>query len=241
MGLFDNLISKKNCAICGKELGVFGKTKLGDGSYLCKDCSGKLSPYFNGYHAATIDTIREQLAYREENNEKVAAFNVTQAIDGGGKMLYVDEDAGNIILTSSRNWRQTNPDVMTFSQVSGCDVEVKEVKQELKRKDAEGKEVSFNPPRYDIDYDIYVKVFVNSPYFSEISWKVNSSRIEMKNSTEYREALSRAEAIRDALSGRRAEARAAAAPKAAVNCPYCGATTVPDAQGCCEYCGSALN
>ena len=34
---------------------------------------------------------------------------------------------------------------------------------------------------------------------------------------------------------------AAAAPKAAVTCPYCGATTTPDASGCCEYCGGAVN
>ena len=33
----------------------------------------------------------------------------------------------------------------------------------------------------------------------------------------------------------------AAAPKAAVTCPYCGATTTPDASGCCEYCGGAVN
>ena len=32
-----------------------------------------------------------------------------------------------------------------------------------------------------------------------------------------------------------------AAPKAAVTCPYCGATTTPDANGCCEYCGGAVN
>ena len=24
-------------------------------------------------------------------------------------------------------------------------------------------------------------------------------------------------------------------------CPYCGATTTPDASGCCEYCGGAVN
>lgn len=27
----------------------------------------------------------------------------------------------------------------------------------------------------------------------------------------------------------------------AVTCPYCGATTTPDASGCCEYCGGAVN
>ena len=39
----------------------------------------------------------------------------------------------------------------------------------------------------------------------------------------------------------REEAAAAAAPKAAVTCPYCGATTTPDASGCCEFCGGAIN
>ena len=38
----------------------------------------------------------------------------------------------------------------------------------------------------------------------------------------------------------RQEAAEAAAPKVAVTCPYCGASTVPDEKGCCEYCGSAL-
>ena len=39
----------------------------------------------------------------------------------------------------------------------------------------------------------------------------------------------------------REEAAAAAAPKAAVTCPFCGATTTPDASGCCEFCGGAVN
>ena len=34
---------------------------------------------------------------------------------------------------------------------------------------------------------------------------------------------------------------AAAAPKVAVTCPSCGASTIPDEKGCCEYCGAALN
>ena len=34
---------------------------------------------------------------------------------------------------------------------------------------------------------------------------------------------------------------AAAAPKMAVTCPYCGATTTTDEKGCCEFCGGAIN
>ncbi len=38
----------------------------------------------------------------------------------------------------------------------------------------------------------------------------------------------------------RNEVREAAAPKAALRCPYCGATTTPDAAGNCEYCGAFI-
>ena len=53
------------------------------------------------------------------------------------------------------------------------------------------------------------------------------------------------EEIRQALTQVRKDVREkieqAAAPKAAVTCPYCGATTTPDASGCCEFCGGAVN
>ena len=66
MGFFDKMFEKKECAICGTELGLLGKTKINEG-YLCKECAGKLSPYFHGYRSSTADDIREQLAYREAN------------------------------------------------------------------------------------------------------------------------------------------------------------------------------
>ena len=239
MALFGNLFEKKNCAICGKELGVFGKTKIAEG-HLCKECAGKLSPYFHGHRQASVEDIRAQLAYREENERQVAQFNPTTTIDGGDKKVYLDEDNGKLILTSVANWRASNPDIIELSQVTGCDVEVRESRTELKRTNADGEEVSYNPPRYDIDYDIYIKVYVNHPYFSEVSWKVNRSRIETKNSAEYRDCEQRAEAVKAALSGIHRSVRAAAAPKRAVTCPSCLATTMPDANGCCEYCGGSL-
>ena len=61
MGFFDKMFEKKECAICGTELGLLGKTKINEG-YLCKECVGKLSPFFGGYRSSTADDIREQLA-----------------------------------------------------------------------------------------------------------------------------------------------------------------------------------
>ena len=52
MGFFDKMFEKKECAICGTELGLLGKTKINEG-YLCKECVGKLSPFFGGYRSST--------------------------------------------------------------------------------------------------------------------------------------------------------------------------------------------
>ena len=71
-----------------------------------------------------------------------------------------------------------------------------------------------------------------------------SNKAEVMESVEYRKYEEMGREIREALLQVRQEARdnaaAAAAPKTAVTCPFCGATTVPDANGRCEYCGGAL-
>ena len=240
MALFGKLFEKKNCAICGKELGVFGKTKISE-AYLCKDCSGKLSPYFHGYRTATVDDIQAQLAYREANKAEVDAFHVTRTL-GTNTKVYLDEDRSKVIVTnaSPSGWASRNPDVLEFSQITGCDYRVKESKTEIRRKDAEGHEVSYDPPRYDIDYDFYATIYVSHPYIEQIELRVNENRIENKGSAEYRQAEQLARDIKEALTGIRAEQRAATAPKAPVTCPNCLATTAPDASGCCPYCGSSL-
>jgi len=242
MGLFGKLFDKKTCAICNGEIGLLGNRKLDDGN-LCKECAGKLSPYFSERRASTVGQIGEQLEYRQANKERVAAFSVTHTLGTETKVL-LNEDAGEFLVTSANRWRDANPDVMDFSQVTGCDTEIKESRTEIKKKNADGSTESYNPPRYDIDYDIYLTIHVNTPYFDEISFRVNDSRIDQRGSIEYREAERQAAEIRDALTQVREETRkniaAATTPKTARSCTSCGATTIPDASGRCEYCGGAL-
>lgn len=69
MGLFDKFLEKKECGICGKELGLLGKTKLQDG-YMCKDCARGLSPFFTRARESTVAQIEQQLAWREKNRER---------------------------------------------------------------------------------------------------------------------------------------------------------------------------
>lgn len=157
MGLFD----KKYCDICKNKIGLLGNRKLENGN-LCKECAAKLSPWFSDRRRSTVEEIRQQLDYREENKAAVEAFHTTRSLGSGTKLL-LDEDAGKFMVTSARNLREANPDVLDFSQVTGCRVDVDEDKTELKREDKDGKEVSYNPPRYTYDYDFYVIINVNTP------------------------------------------------------------------------------
>jgi len=235
VGLFD----KKFCDICGDKIGLLGNRKLDDGN-MCKNCAALLSPFMTDRRRTSIADIKEHLAYREANRASLASLNVTRTLGSGTMKVMLDEDARRFIVTSASRWQEANPDIMEFSQVTGCETEIKESRTELKRKDRDGKEISYNPPRYDIDYDFHITIHINSPWFSQISFKVNSSRIEDKGSVEYREADRQSREIKTALTQVRQEVRREAAPKAAVTCPHCGATTMPDASGCCEYCGGSV-
>lgn len=282
MGLFD----KKFCSICNAKIGLLGNRKLEDGN-LCKDCASKLSPWFSDRRQSTVADIRNQLAYREANRENVSAFHVTRSLGRNTKVL-LDEDARKFMVTSARNYIEDNPDVLDYSQVTGCELDVDEHKRELKHADREGKQVSYIPPRYEYSYDFYTIIHVNHPFFDQIRFRLNSSTVNVGENRvgetsafgrrpgtrptpnlkaqvvsgvlgalagetmgsnpswnpEYNEYYNLGQEIRTALTEARQEVRdqvaARNAPKMAVTCPCCGATTVPDASGCCEYCGGSV-
>ena len=123
MGLFD----KKYCGVCGQKIGLFGNRKLEDAN-LCKDCAAKLSPWFSDRRQSTLAEIKDQLAYREANKDKVAAFHPTLTLGKSTKVL-IDEDAERFIVTSARNWQDANPDVIDFADVTGCELDINESKR----------------------------------------------------------------------------------------------------------------
>ena len=215
----------------------------------------------------------------------MAAFHTTRTLGENPKVL-LDEDAGKFMVTSARNLAEANPDVLDFADVTGCDLDIDEDKTEIQYKDKDGNRQSFNPKRYAYSYDFYIVIHVNNPYFNEIRFRLNHSRVDndqetlldgpnamprartagrpmpggprpamgggltsnaaqVRASVEYRQYEQMGKEIRQALlqvrRDVRANAAAAAAPKQAVTCPWCGATTTPDASGCCEYCGGSVN
>lgn len=262
MGWFD----KKYCDICGEKIGLLGNRKLEDGN-LCKECAKKLSPWFDERRHSTVEQIKEQLAYREENKAQVARFHTTRSF-GRGYILCLDEDCRKFLVARTRDIQTENPDVLDYSQVTGCDLDIDESSseemREIQKANGETEEVSYCPPRYTYSYDFYMIIRVNAPYFDTIRFKLNYANVEIESremngghlgmaqtadprmrNPDYAEFYNMGMEIKEALTSIRAQVRQeidqAAAPKAAVTCPWCGATTTADASGCCEYCGGSLN
>ncbi len=259
MGLFD----KKYCSICQEKIGLLGNRKLEDGN-LCKNCAARLSPWFSERRHSTVEEIAAQLSYREENAKAAAAFHTTRSLGKYTKLL-IDEDQRKFTVTSASDLAAANPDILDYAQVTGCDLDIEESRHELKRSGPDGKQLSYNPPRYEYSYNFYVTVRVNHPYFDEMKFSVSNGYIKTGEQpmnpggnwnlrragintnlrlNDYYECMRIGSEIKETVErmreGVREAAAAQAAPKTAVVCPFCGATTIPDAQGCCEYCGSAL-
>ncbi len=171
MGLF----SKKFCDVCGNKIGLLGNRKLEDGN-LCKDCAKKLSPWFSERRHSTLNEIKAQLAYREANKEKVAAFNASKTL-GNRTKLMIDYQKRQFMVAKTSNIAQENPDILDFSQVRGCEMTIDESRDEIERQTEDGSTVSYDPPRYEYAYTMSVKIFVDHPYFDEMEFEISDGYI----------------------------------------------------------------
>ncbi len=252
MGLFGKLFEKKECSICGDEIGLLGNRKLEDGN-MCKNCAKLLSPWFSERRQSTVEQIKEQLAYREENKVKVSAFRTTRTLGESMKVL-LDEDAGLFMVTSARDLAEENPDVLAFSDVTGCNLDVDESRTEIKREDSEGNKVSYRPPRYTYRYTFCITIHVRNPYFDEISFTLNNRSVELESGSAmridpeynvaYRHYKQMGEEIQKALLNARQAVRDASAVSAAEQELLAGSWTCPSCGGqnkggkSCEFCGT---
>lgn len=174
MGLFD----KKFCDFCGNKISLLGNKKLEDAN-MCKDCAGKLSPWFSERRHSTKADIEKQLEYREQNKSAVASFSATRTLGTASTKLLIDDNAKKFMVTSAKDINAANPDVLDFSQATGCDLDVKENRHEIRTTDSSGKSVSYNPPRYKYSYEFYAIIRVNHPYFDDMRFALSNGYIEV--------------------------------------------------------------
>ncbi len=196
MGLFD----KKYCDICGDKIGLLGNRKLENGN-MCKDCAKKLSPFFSDRRSSTVEEIKQQLAYREQNKQILAGFSPMFTF-GEEDKIYIDPMKQSFVV-SRRNpgsWSDENPDVIPLSSVTGCNLRVEEDREELYTEGKDGQQVSYNPPRYKFTYDFCIDINVNNPYFDEITVKLNDREVEGMGTMEYNRYQQMAQQVINNLS-----------------------------------------
>ena len=178
MGLFD----KKFCDVCGEKIGLLGNRKLEDGN-LCKDCAKKLSPWFDERRHSTVDQIKDQLAYREQNRQALNSFRATRVI-GDYYKIYVEDVNGvpsRFFVTDADDYLEKNPDIISFNDVLSCITDMDTDEDEILRDDGAGNRVSYNPPRYEIHHNFYIKMQIgNCPYFDDLRFRVNSRTVTLE-------------------------------------------------------------
>lgn len=255
MALFGKLFEKKNCSICGSDIGLLGNRKLADGN-CCKKCAAKLSPWFEDRRESTVEQIKEQLDYRARNAEELKSFRVATVIGEYGKM-YIEEVGGvptRFFVTYESDYLDENPDIIPFQNVMSCTLDIDENEEEIMREDKDGEMVSYNPPRFQHHYNFFVDLVIrDTPWFDAIRFNINDEDVTMevvngstvknfaanREEKRYREYEQMYEKICQAMEAAKHGAEAAAAkPEVPAFCPACGAPT--DGGRFCQFCGSKL-
>ena len=195
MGLFE----KKICDICGGKVGMLTFSKLEDGN-VCANCKKKLSPFFTGRKKSTVSEIKEQIAYREQNRQNLNSFSATRTF-GRHTKIHMDDNQGCFVVSKRNDFREENADIIEISQVNNVRYEVEEHRSEIYRTGSDGKRVSYNPPRYELEYEFKIFIDVNSPYFNHIEFELSDKRPDNRYSDLYRQYEAEANEIVNALRG----------------------------------------
>lgn len=195
MGLFD----KKYCDICGEKIGLLGNRKLDDGN-LCKECAKKLSPWFEDRRHSSVDSIKEQLAYRETNKAKVRAFQTTREFAADRYHVFIDDTKGQFAIARAMNV-DVNPDIVDLSQIISCKLEVEQNRHEEQYRDKDGNLQDYVPPRYKYSFDYSIKLAVSSPWFDDMDFDLSSASIDETERREIMEMENLGNQIVAALTG----------------------------------------
>lgn len=159
----------------------------------------------------------------------------------------------DLILMDVQTENRENGLILNYSQLTGSHLDIDEGRRELRRTDKDGKQVSYDPPRYEYSYNFDFTITVDAPYFDEMSFRLNPRPIILESEApsvfslvrsidpsyniEYRRYIQLADKMRAAVDQARAVSHAAptanrvqniSTPAASVEwiCPACGGGTL---------------
>ena len=174
MGLFD-VFKKKDCEICGNEVGLLGYKKLKDGE-ICNACVKLLSPWFADRRESTVAQIKAQLAYREQNAEELKSFQPTKTI-GDYYYMYVEEKDGvpyRFCVSLDKDYQKENADLILFADVEELEIEINN-QENRQVSDEDPDDVTYS---YSYLFIVHMKI-KNNPYFESITFRLNNRTPEV--------------------------------------------------------------
>lgn len=188
MGLF----KKDPCCLCGGKTGLFDK-KCIDGK-VCKDCSSRMSVWFDDYKNTTAEALRDQLQVKADDMSHISSFNFKKIFGEMGVILIDDEakvftafpDTSSGLFSDPRNVRSIddvidlNPDIISFNQAKDFDIKITETTREEKQT-VNGEQVSYNPPHIVYMYMFTLRMTIDHPYIKCVDIMLNKGAVQIKN------------------------------------------------------------
>ncbi|MBE6126139.1 MAG: DUF4428 domain-containing protein [Erysipelotrichaceae bacterium] len=175
---------QENCSVCGNKLTRFGSKVLKDGM-LCRNCAKLASEWLEDADFAemTVEQIREHLAYRQENREKLAEFKGSKVVDGKYS-LFIDDESKDFLISKRSDYVQDNADLLNINEIR----KVRIVERKYLNKDGS---------------DVCVQLLLRHPQFSSLKFQVNEFGCLNRDSEEYQQALKQAYEYVNALKERK--------------------------------------
>ena len=188
MGLF----KKDDCCLCGGKTGLLDK-KCMDGK-VCKDCTKKLSVWFEDYKTTDKLHLMGQIGERKIYVDMARAYPFNKIygefgvilISEAQKVFVAFPDTSKGLFGSQRTVRSMEdvidlgPDIVEFRQVEDFELDITETSREEKRV-ANGKEESYDPPRILYMETFTLRLKLRHPYIKTMSIQLNDGAVQIHN------------------------------------------------------------
>ena len=188
MGLF----KKEACCLCGGKTGLLDK-KCQDGK-VCKDCTKKLSVWFEDYKNTDALHLQGQIGVRKIYVDMAKAYPFAKVfgefgvilIDEKDKVFVAFPDTSSGLFGSQRTVRSMDdvidlgPDVIEFSQVEDFELDITETTREEKRT-VDGQQVSYDPPHILYMETFTLRLKLKHPYIKTMSIQLNDGAVQIRN------------------------------------------------------------
>lgn len=188
MGLF----KKEVCCLCGEKAGLLDKKCL-DGK-VCKNCTKKLSVWFDDYKNVTKASLEAQIFTRETYAAVLKTYNFNKVFGEFGVILLDEKsrkfiafpDTSKGLFGSQRKVRSLDdvidlgPDLIDFDAVKDFEIDVTETSREEKRT-VDGQQVSYDPPHILYMETFTLRLQLEHPFVKTMNIQLNDGAVQIHN------------------------------------------------------------